>query len=85
MKLLAVGAAAAVLLAPGAAMVGVATLVSPAAAGTGSCLFEAVGTGSLGVTGDVPSSLSAGTGGMGVDSYSPGRPREFGVEFRRDF
>ena len=59
MKLLAVGAAAAVLLAPGAAVVGVATLVSPAAAGSGSCLFEGVGTGSLGVTGDVPSSLSA--------------------------
>src|SRR3954451_2185981 len=59
MKFLAVGAAVAVLLAPGAAVIGVATLVSPAAAGSGSCLFEGVGTGSLGVTGDFPSSLSA--------------------------
>lgn len=59
MRILAVGVATAVLLAPGAAVVGVATLVSPAAAGSGSCLIDATATGSLGVTGDVPMSLSA--------------------------
>src|SRR5512140_3857953 len=58
MKLV-VGAAAAILLAPGAAIMGVAALVSPAAVASGSCLFDAVGTGSLDVTGDVPASVSA--------------------------
>ncbi|RYP84362.1 peptidoglycan endopeptidase [Nocardioides guangzhouensis] len=58
-KLLAVGAAAAVLLAPGAAVLGVATLISPAAAGSGSCMWEGQATESLGVSGPVPDSLSA--------------------------
>jgi len=58
-KLLAVGAAAAVLLAPGAAVLGVATLISPAAAGSGSCMWDGQATESLGVTGPVPNSLSA--------------------------
>jgi hypothetical protein len=58
MKVLALGAAAA-LLAPGASVLGIATLVSPSAAGTGACLFDGAGTASLGVTGDVPASLHA--------------------------
>lgn len=58
-KLLAVGAAAAVLLAPGAAVLGVATLISPAAAGSGSCMWDGQATESLGVSGPVPDSLSA--------------------------
>ncbi|QBX57304.1 peptidoglycan endopeptidase [Nocardioides seonyuensis] len=58
MRILIVGVALAVVLAPGAAVVGVATLVGPAAAGTGSCLTDAAATGSLAVTGDVPTSLS---------------------------
>ena len=59
MKVLAVGAAAAVLLAPGAAVLGVATLVSPAAAGSGSCMWDGQATASLGVAGPVPTSLTA--------------------------
>ena len=59
LKVIAVGAAAAVLLAPGAAVLGVATLVSPAAAGSGSCMWDGQATGSLGVAGPVPTSLSA--------------------------
>ncbi|WP_084152288.1 C40 family peptidase [Nocardioides halotolerans] len=59
MKVFAVGAAAAVLFAPGAAVVGVATLVSPAAAGSGSCMWDGEATASLGVAGPVPSSLNA--------------------------
>jgi cell wall-associated NlpC family hydrolase len=58
-KVLTVGAAAAVLLAPGAAVLGVATLISPAAAGSGSCMWDGQATESLGVTGPVPDSLSA--------------------------
>ena len=58
-KVLAVGAAAAVLLAPGAAVLGVATLISPAAAGSGSCMWDGQATESLGVSGPVPESLSA--------------------------
>ena len=58
-KVLAVGAAAAVLLAPGAAVLGVATLISPAAAGSGSCMWDGQATESLGVSGPVPDSLSA--------------------------
>ena len=53
-KVLAVGAAAAVLLAPGAAVLGVATLISPAAAGSGSCMWDGQATESLGVSGPVP-------------------------------
>ena len=59
MRILIAGVATVVGLAPGAAAVGVATLVSPAAAGSGSCLIDATATGSLGITGDVPTSLSA--------------------------
>ena len=59
LKILAVGAAAAVLLAPGAAVLGVATLVSPAAAGSGSCMWDGQATASLGVAGPVPTSLTA--------------------------
>jgi cell wall-associated NlpC family hydrolase len=58
-KVLAVGAAAAVLLSPGAAVLGVATLISPAAAGSGSCMWDGQATESLGVSGPVPDSLSA--------------------------
>lgn len=58
-KVLAIGAAAAVLLAPGAAVLGVATLISPAAAGSGSCIWDGLATESLGVSGSVPESLSA--------------------------
>ena len=58
-KVLAVGAAAAVLLAPGAGVLGVATLISPAAAGSGSCMWDGQATESLGVSGPVPDSLSA--------------------------
>jgi len=58
-KVLAVGATAAVLLAPGAAVLGVATLISPAAAGSGSCMWDGQATESLGVSGPVPDSLSA--------------------------
>src|SRR4051794_36844803 len=59
MKVLAVGAAAAVMLTPGAAVLGVATLFSPAAAGSGSCLWDGQATASLGVAGPVPTSLTA--------------------------
>jgi cell wall-associated NlpC family hydrolase len=59
MKMFVAGAAATVLLAPGAAALGVATLISPAAAGSGSCLWDGQATGSLGVTGLVPTSLTA--------------------------
>lgn len=58
-KVLAVGVAAAALLAPGAVVLGVATLVSPAAAGSGSCMWDVQATASLGVSGPVPESLSA--------------------------
>ena len=58
MKVLVAGVAAAVL-APGAAVLGVATLISPAAAGSGSCFWEAATTGSVGVSGPVPTGLSA--------------------------
>ncbi len=59
MKILAVGAAAAVLLAPGAVVLGVSTLVSPAAAGSGTCPRDDEATSSLGVAGPVPEGLSA--------------------------
>jgi hypothetical protein len=59
LKIIAVGAAAAVLLAPGAAVLGVATLVSPAAAGSSSCMWEDQATGSLDVAGPVPPGLTA--------------------------
>ncbi|CAI9419331.1 C40 family peptidase [Nocardioides sp. T2.26MG-1] len=59
MKVLAIGAAAAVLLAPGAAVLGVATLISPAAAGSGSCMWDGQSSTSLGVAGPVPARLTA--------------------------
>ncbi|WP_232820114.1 C40 family peptidase [Nocardioides allogilvus] len=59
MKVFVAGAAAAVLLAPAAAILGVATLISPAAAGSSSCLWDGQATGSLGVAGPIPPSLSA--------------------------
>jgi hypothetical protein len=55
----AAGAAATVLLAPGCVLLGIATLFSPAAAGSNSCLWDAQATDSLGVSGPVPASLSA--------------------------
>ncbi|WP_244928518.1 C40 family peptidase [Nocardioides sp. W7] len=58
-KILVAGVAATVLLAPGAAVVGVATLISPAAAGSGSCLWDPAASGSLGVTGPVPATMAA--------------------------
>ena len=71
-KLLAVGAAAAVLLAPGAAILGVATLISPAAAGSGSCMWDGHAAESLGVSGPVPNSLSAtNTNGESVTLSEP--------------
>ncbi|KRF32275.1 hypothetical protein ASG94_17485 [Nocardioides sp. Soil805] len=59
MKTVVVGAVAAVLLAPGAAALGVATLASPVAAGSGSCIWDGDAAASLGVFGAVPSSLTA--------------------------
>lgn len=59
MKVLAAGAAAAALLAPGAGVLGVATLMSPAAAGSGSCMWDGQSTSSLGVAGPVPEGLTA--------------------------
>src|SRR4051794_16701772 len=59
LKIIAFGAAAAVLLAPGAAVLGVATLVGPAVAGSSSCMWEDQATGSLDVTGEVPRGLTA--------------------------
>ena len=59
MKVLVAGAAAAVLLAPGAAVLGVATLISPAAAGSGGCLWDDAAAGSVGVSGPVPEGMSA--------------------------
>lgn len=50
-------AALAVLLAPGAALLGVATVVGPAAAGSAGCLRDDA-SGSLGVVGTVPSALT---------------------------
>jgi hypothetical protein len=52
-------AALAILLAPGAAVLGVATLVGPAAAGSASCLWGDQATGSLEVVGAIPVSLTA--------------------------
>lgn len=73
--------------AKGAALIAVIVLALPATAA--AYQPDAEWSASLYVTDAtskvVPSSLNAGTGGMGVDSYSPGRPREFGIEFRRDF
>lgn len=59
LKVIAVGTVAAMLLAPGAAVLGVATLVSPAAAGSGSCMWDAQATASLGVANPVPTTLTA--------------------------
>ena len=46
MKVFVAGAAATFFLAPGAAVLGVATLISPAAAGSGSCMWDGQATGS---------------------------------------
>ena len=62
MKAFVAGAAAVVLLAPGAAVLGVATLISPATAGSSSCLWDDPATGSLSVSGPVPPSLTAVNG-----------------------
>ena len=58
-RIIAVAVAAAVLLAPGAAALGVATLVSPAAAGSSSCMWEDQSTGSPGIAGPIPLALTA--------------------------
>lgn len=58
MKTLAAGAAAAVLVLPGAALLGVATLVGPSAAGTAGCLWENAATPSAGVSGPIPDGLT---------------------------
>jgi hypothetical protein len=59
MRTFAIGAAAAILLAPGAAVIGIATLFSPAAAGSSSCMWGDASTASVDVSGPVPASLSA--------------------------
>lgn len=59
MRTFAIGAAAAVLLAPGAAVIGIATLFSPAAAGSSSCMWDDASTASIDVSGPVPAGLSA--------------------------
>lgn len=55
--------AAAVLVAPGAALIGIATLIAPSAAGSAGCLFDHDSTaiGALSVSGAVPSNLTAQT------------------------
>lgn len=55
----AIGAAAAVLLTPGAAVIGIATLFSPAAAGSSSCMWDDASTASIDLSGPVPVGLSA--------------------------
>ncbi|KQW42626.1 hypothetical protein ASC77_23465 [Nocardioides sp. Root1257] len=47
------------LVAPGAAVLGVATLVVPTAAGSTGCLWDAEATDSVEVAGDIPTSLTA--------------------------
>ena len=59
MRTFAIGAAAAVLVAPGAAAVGIATLFSPVAAGSSSCMWDDTSAGSVDVSGPVPADLSA--------------------------
>src|SRR4051812_31544131 len=60
-------AAAVVLFAPDAVMLGVAALVGPAAAGSAGCLWEDPATGSVEAVGTVPASLTATiTGGASV-------------------
>lgn len=58
MKTLVAGAAAAVLLLPGAALLGVATLIGPSAADTAGCLWENAATPSGDVTGPIPDGLT---------------------------
>jgi cell wall-associated NlpC family hydrolase len=58
MRTFAIAAAAAALVAPGAAVVGMATLVSPAAAGSSNCLWLDASAGSVDVSGPVPAGLS---------------------------
>lgn len=55
--MLTIGAAAAVLLTPLAAVMGTATLINPAAGSAGTCLLDGTGLGSVSVTGIVPASL----------------------------
>lgn len=61
MKALGIGAAATILVLSGGALLGVATLISPSAAGSAGCLWEPGGTptGALAVSGQVPDSLTA--------------------------
>lgn len=59
MRTFAIGAAAAVLLAPGAAVVGIATVFSPAAAGSRGCLWNDASARSVEVSGSVPAGLNA--------------------------
>jgi cell wall-associated NlpC family hydrolase len=59
MRTFAIGAAAGLLLAPGAAVIGIATLFSPAAAGSSSCMWDEASTASIDVSGPVPATLSA--------------------------
>lgn len=59
MRAFAIGAAAAVLLAPGTAVVGIATLFSPAAAGSSSCIWTDASAASIDASGPVPAALSA--------------------------
>ncbi|WP_345520663.1 C40 family peptidase [Nocardioides conyzicola] len=61
MKIIA-SAALSVLLAPGAAMLGVAALVGPAAAGSADCLWDDLATESVEVVGAVPAALTAANG-----------------------
>lgn len=59
MRTFAIGAAAAVLLAPGTAVVGIATLFSPATAGSSSCMWTDGSTASVDVSSPVPAALNA--------------------------
>lgn len=58
-KTVGVGTGALVLLMPFLSLLGIATLLAPSAAGSGGCLFgqDAAPIGSLGINGDVPTSL----------------------------
>ncbi|MEP9383371.1 C40 family peptidase [Nocardioides sp. KR10-350] len=58
-KSVGIGTGALVLLMPFLSLLGIATLLAPSAAGSAGCLFgqDAAPIGSLGVTGDVPTSL----------------------------
>lgn len=60
-KHLGVGAAALVLLAPGAAVIGVAVLIAPSAAGSAGCVYGNSPAGSAAITGTIPTTLTATT------------------------